>query len=130
MPIYEEARKKIEAITRKGDLLVLKIIIPIFIIPPMIHSYFQYYRMDYGKESFRIPFRASWVYLQAMSIRNAVSTVFAFFQISLWMANTCRLFHYYDHPNYANIFSWIEFYSRFDWIFSELFVSDQIYDRL
>lgn len=59
MPIYEEARKKIEAITRKGDLLVLKIIIPIFIIPPMIHSYFQYYRMDYGKESFRIPFRAS-----------------------------------------------------------------------
>lgn len=57
--IYGEARKKIEAITRKGDLLVLKIAIPLYIIPTMIQSYFQYYRMDYGKESFRLPLRAS-----------------------------------------------------------------------
>lgn len=57
--IYKEASEKIAQITRRGDLLIFKILVPIYVIPTILQSYWQYYYLTMGIDAFRLPMRAS-----------------------------------------------------------------------
>lgn len=71
--IYGEASERIAQITRQGDCLVLKIAVPLYVIPTILQSYWQYYRMGMGMHAFRLPLCASWVQCSEMGRNDGQS---------------------------------------------------------
>lgn len=57
--VYQEAHEKVENISQKAALLVLVIIIPLYTIPVIAVSYFQYYVRNAGESSFLLSFPAT-----------------------------------------------------------------------
>lgn len=57
--VYQEAHDKVENISQKAALLVLVIIIPLYTIPVIAVSYFQYYVRNAGESSFLLSFPAT-----------------------------------------------------------------------
>lgn len=57
--VYQDAHEKVENISQKAAVLVLVIIIPLYTIPVIAVSYFQYYVRDAGESSFLLSFPAT-----------------------------------------------------------------------
>lgn len=56
---YQQAFENIESISNKAAVLVLVIIIPLYTIPVMVLSYYQYYARNAGESSFLLSFPAT-----------------------------------------------------------------------
>lgn len=65
--IYQEANEFIENLLMKRILMPwIVIMTPLVIVPALFQSYFQYFNLGSGPNSFQLPFPATYVYFKRM----------------------------------------------------------------
>lgn len=54
--LYNAANKNVERVSKIGAIFLYVIMVPFYIIPAIIQSYFTYFTTDLGAGSFQLPF--------------------------------------------------------------------------
>lgn len=61
IPIYEIVNNRIENITNTCSVVVLQIIVPLYVLPFTLMSFYKYYVLGMSEKSFRMIFLCLWV---------------------------------------------------------------------
>lgn len=91
VPIYQQAHERVENISHKAAVLVLVIIIPLYTLPVIAVSYYQYYVGDAGESSFLLSFPATWVFISFFFVSISENKIDRHMHAKLWITSTFQI---------------------------------------